>query len=69
MLAVVFASGEFEALVQERGWTFDAWIQSAMNAYIAAGRTDNEFTSLVEEVLYAPLRRTPERKESKTSYS
>src|ERR1051325_6457631 len=58
---VTFAPGEFENLVQNRGWTFDAWIQAAMNAYIAAGQAESEFTSLMEEVLYAPLRRNAKK--------
>jgi len=58
---VTFAPGEFEALVEQRSWTFDAWIQSAMNAYVAAGRTEAEFTRLMEDVLYAPLRENARR--------
>jgi hypothetical protein len=53
---VTFAPGEFENFVQDRGWTFDAWIQAAMNAYLSAGKTARDFTELMEDVLYSTLR-------------
>lgn len=60
-LGVTFSPVEFKSLVDERGWAFDAWIQAAMNAYTASGKSEAEFTTLVETALYAPLRADAQR--------
>jgi hypothetical protein len=45
----------FSELVRSLGWSFDAFIQTALNGLEAQGGTPLEFAPLVEEALYGPL--------------
>lgn len=54
-LSVDLKEDSFSNLVRSLGWSFDAWIQTALNGFEARGGTPLEFAPLVEEALYAPL--------------
>src|ERR1043165_1310561 len=47
-----YTPAEFQLLKEETGWNFDTWIQTALNAAMAKGRTQSEFIDLVEDILY-----------------
>jgi hypothetical protein len=48
----------FDELLASTGWQFDAWIQTALNAWLSTGRSEAEFGMMLEEILYRSLRAT-----------
>jgi len=46
----------FDDLVTRTGWHFDAWIQTALNAWKANGGTDESFAHELENIVYSDLR-------------
>jgi hypothetical protein len=55
-MKVSLDEASFTELVRRTGWGFDAWIQTALNAHLAAGGDADAFAAVVEEVLYRDLR-------------
>jgi len=51
-----YTAKDFDKIVAESGWSLDAWIQAAANEYRVQGKADDEFTDLLESVLYSDLR-------------
>jgi hypothetical protein len=47
----------FDRVMERTSWGFEAWIQASLNRHLAADKTTDEFLQLLEEVLYAQLRR------------
>ncbi len=54
-LAVDLEEASFSELVRSLGWSFDAWIQAALNGFEAHGGIASEFAPIVEEALYGSL--------------
>jgi len=52
-----YSAEQFDKLVADTGWSLDAWIQAGANDYKLRGKTDEEFTDLIESILYADLRK------------
>ena len=53
-----FDATEFQELIKQTGWQFDAWIQCAVNAWLDSGRDEASFAAEVEAALYHDLRQT-----------
>ncbi|KOE09852.1 hypothetical protein ACS89_16845 [Vibrio parahaemolyticus] len=48
---------EFHQKLGAQGWSLDSWIQAAANKYKADGKSDSDFSALIEKNLYEDLRK------------
>jgi hypothetical protein len=44
---------DFRGLVEDSRWSLDAWIQQALNVYVANGKSEDEFSEHLRDVLYS----------------
>lgn len=51
----VLPQDDFADIRQRTGWGFDVWLQAALNAWNAAGGTDDTFMEVLERELYSDL--------------
>jgi hypothetical protein len=52
-----YTNQNFGKLVQDTGWSLDAWIQAGANEYKLRGKTEADFIDLIESILYSNLRK------------
>ena len=52
-----FSSTDLQLLVQEFGWSLDSFLQAALNLYLSASRSQDDFDNDMAEELYGDLLR------------
>lgn len=51
-----YDQAKFSSMVNDNGWGLDSWIQAGANQYLSAGKTVEDFNTLIETILYRDLR-------------
>lgn len=47
---------DIQTVFKDSGWSMDSWIQAAANAFVAAGKTLEEFKDVLEQQIYSIVR-------------
>lgn len=56
IFGTTFDSDQFSKMVQDSGWSLDAWIQAAANEYVLQGNKIEKFKEIIESHLYSQIR-------------